>query len=121
MLGIQTLTIGYTKDIALAETIARETGAKELIIRTCPEARSLNLSKNDQAMWIEKGWRLEGHLACKTLIEETAEEEDARMKQIKIVNGVSRKDRMQRTISWEGYSEGGRLKAGMEVEEPDGP
>lgn len=30
MLGIQTLTIGYTKDIELAEEIARQAGAKEL-------------------------------------------------------------------------------------------
>ena len=30
MLGIQTLTIGYTKDIGLAEEIAKEAGAKEL-------------------------------------------------------------------------------------------
>ena len=30
MVGIQTLTIGYTKDIELAEAIARQAGAKEL-------------------------------------------------------------------------------------------
>ena len=30
MIGIKTLTIGYTKDIELAEEIARKAGAKEL-------------------------------------------------------------------------------------------
>ena len=38
------LTIGYTKDIELAEQVARATGAKELIIETRPEGDTLMLS-----------------------------------------------------------------------------
>jgi len=107
MAGIQTLTIGYTKDIALAETIAREAGAKELVVRTCPEAHTLNLSKEDQGIWIEKGWRLEGQMACKTLIEKTPEKEEKRMQA---------KAKLPWEESFEGYSEGGRLKADMEID-----
>lgn len=105
MVGIQTLTLGYTKDIGLAETIAREAGAKELIIRTCPEGQTLNLSNEEQAMWIGKGWRLKGHKAHKTLFEETLEEEERR---------VQPKAKLQPERSYEGYSEGGRLKANMQ-------
>lgn len=105
MIGIKTLTIGYTRDITLAEEIAREAGANELVIRTCPEGDTLNLSKSDQAMWIEKGWRLEGHVACKTLIEELPHEPEDRYQQ---------KNKRQRQALG-GYSEGGRLTASMQV------
>ena len=38
------LSIGYIKDIELAEQVARPTGAKELIIETRPEGDTLMLS-----------------------------------------------------------------------------
>lgn len=107
MVGIMRLVIGYTRDIGLAETIAREAGAKELVIRTCPEGQTLNLSNEEKAMWIDKGWWLKGQMACKTLVEETPGEEEGR---------VQSKAELQRDISYEGYSEGGRLKADMEVD-----
>lgn len=101
MVGIRILAIGYTRDIGLAETIAREAGAKELVIHTCPEAQSLNLSDEEQALWEEKGWRLEGKKACKTLMEAWR---------------MQPKAEPQHERSHEGYSEGGRLTADMEVD-----
>jgi len=78
MLGIKTLTIGYTKDIALAEKIARSTGAKELNIETCLEGHKLFLNEDEQAHWRSKGWRLEGKVARKRLLVDVgADEEDA--------------------------------------------
>ena len=70
MVGIKTLTIGYTKDIELAEDIARATGAQELIIRTCPEGHGLNLNSEERETWLGNRWRLEGKAAHKTLIAE---------------------------------------------------
>lgn len=107
MVGIKTLTIGYTKDNELAEKIARATGAKELLIETRPEGETLMLDTEEQAKWRNRGWRLEGRTAKKTLVA-NAPEEGSR-------NGanVEKKRELQRAYSNEGYSEGGRLKAGM--------
>lgn len=104
MVGIKTLTIGYTKDITLAEEIAREAGANMLVIRTCPEGDTLNLDEDDRAMWIERGWRLESHSAFKALIEEAPAEPDDQVQQKK-----------RRTEALRGDSEGGRLKANTRV------
>lgn len=68
MVGIKTLTIGYTKDIELAETRARVTGVRRLSIQTCPEGHSLNLNEEKRAKWLNQGWRLEGKAAYKTLV-----------------------------------------------------
>ena len=68
MVGIKTLTIGYTKDIELAEKAARATGVRRLSIQTCPEGHSLNLNEEGRAKWLDQGWRLEGKTACKTLV-----------------------------------------------------
>ena len=131
MLGIQTLTIGYTKDIGLAEEIAKEAGAKQLgrspaslndhirlsrtaVIRTCPEGRTLNLNPKERAKWIEKGWQLVGQEAHKTLIEESIEQETQQTQRKEKSNRQSQKHNMQRELS-EGYSEAGRLKASMQV------
>ena len=70
MVGIQTLTIGYTKDIVLAEEIARDIGTKELIIRVHPEGNSLGLNTEERALWSDAGWSLDGSKAHKWLTQE---------------------------------------------------
>lgn len=138
-MGIQTLTIGYTKDIELAEAIAREAGVKELsktfhtlfpptantnhiatttiVIRTCPEGEDLFLSRSERAKWIERGWRLVGRTARKTLINESPEQPASQILRQRDAdaNLHRQKHKMQREMSIDGYSEGGRLKANMEV------
>ena len=65
MVGIKTLTIGYTKDIELAEKAARAIGVRRLSIQTCAEGHSLNLNE-ERAKWLDHGWRLEGKTVYKT-------------------------------------------------------
>lgn len=107
MIGVKTLTIGYTKDIKLAEKIARATGAKELIIETRPEGDTLMLNAKEQGKWRKRGWRLEGRKAKKTLMANIVEDHSG--------NGTEeeRRSEMQRGPTREGYSGGGRLKASM--------
>ena len=107
MVGIKTLTIGYTKDHELAEKIARATGAEELLIETRPEGETLMLDTEEQAKWRNRGWRLEGRTAKKTLLANTPEENS--------MDGtnVEKKRELQKAYSAGGYSEGGRLKADM--------
>ena len=109
MIGIKTLTIGYTKDIGLAEQIARATGAKELLIETRPEGNTLMLNTEEQAEWRNRGWTLEGRTAKKTLIADIVNyhlgDESERERK--------RRSDVQSTHLKEGYSEGGRLKADM--------
>ncbi|KAK4691041.1 hypothetical protein P7C71_g5877, partial [Lecanoromycetidae sp. Uapishka_2] len=115
MFGIRTLTIGYTKDIELAEKIARLTGAKELEIETCPEGRKLFLNDKEQQDWRDRGWRLEGKTARKTLLQDATDEEgEEKQREEKAVTQIRRRG-VQRTLSAGGYSEGGRLKAIMQV------
>lgn len=114
MYGIETLTIGYTKDIALAEHIARATGAKEVVIRTCPEAHSLNLDNEERATWMEKGWRLLGQTARKSLVDKSMGNPVRESQWSSEVRKRLQKSKTQRDSSREGYSEGGRLKANME-------
>ncbi|KAK3175371.1 hypothetical protein OEA41_002618 [Lepraria neglecta] len=68
MVGIKTLSIGYTKDIELAEKVAPTTGAPQLFVRTCPEGKSLDLNQEERACWLDKGWYLQGKTAHKTLV-----------------------------------------------------
>lgn len=96
MVGIQSLTIGYTKDIELAEEIAKDAGAEELIIRVCPEGNTLHLSKQERLQWISRGWRLEEATARKTLSKKK-----------------SVKKRFRRSKRNQGDSDGGRLKSSM--------
>lgn len=110
MVGIKTLTIGYTRDIELAENVARATGAKELCIETQPEGETLMLNEEEQAEWRNRGWTLVGRTAKKTLVPIVEDDDDdarsrteEKDKQIKIQSGNVNK----------GYSEGGRLKASM--------
>lgn len=107
MIGIKTLTIGYTKDIELAEEIARATGAKQLLIETMPEGNTLMLSAAEQAEWASRGWSLEGRTAKKALKPNTVEDYSG--------NGTEeeRKNEVQKGYISEGYAEGGRLKASM--------
>lgn len=107
MVGINTLTIGYTKDNELAEKIARATGANELFIETRPEGETSMLDTKEQAKWRNRGWRLEGRTAKKTLLANAPEE--GSMDEAK----GEKKRELQRAYSSEGYSEGGRLKAAM--------
>ena len=107
MVGIKTLTIGYTKDIKLAEIVARNVGAHELIIQTRPEGHSLNLNTKERAEWLDNGWRLDEKTAHKILAVQTTESRDA----------ASPESTKQRESSYEGYSEGGRLKASMMVKD----
>ena len=109
MVGIKTLTIGYTRDIELAEKIARATGAKELHIETMPEGDTLMLDDEEQAEWTRRGWQLEGRTAKKKL---TADTMDVR-------TDAKRKSNIQSGYMIEGYSEGGRLKASMLVKSPE--
>lgn len=67
MRGLQRLEVGYTKDIKLAEEIARKAGANELIVRTCPEDHTLNLDESEQKVWRARGWKLDGPIATKIL------------------------------------------------------
>ena len=67
MVGIKTLTIGYTKDIELAEQIAQDAGAEELIVKVQPEGHSLGLSDEERLLWWNRGWRLAGDTAHKSL------------------------------------------------------
>ena len=67
MVGIKSLTIGYTKDIELAEQIVRLTGAKELEVRTSPEGNMLMLNEKERELWLERGWELKGKTAHQTL------------------------------------------------------
>ena len=111
MIGINTLTIGYTKDIKLAEEIARASGAQELFIETRPEGDTLMLDVEERALWRNKGWTLEGRTAKKTLV--SISEENFRV-------GIreERKSEMQSGFISGGYSEAGRLKANMLFEKP---
>ena len=68
MVGIRSLTIGYTKDIELAEEIAKDAGAQELTIRVLPEGNTLGLRQEERVKWESQGWRLEGATARKTLV-----------------------------------------------------
>ena len=104
MVGIKTLTIGYTKDFELAEKIARATGAKELAIETRPEGDTLMLSAEEQAEWRNRGWLLVGRTAKKTLVADHAGENQPEK---------GKKSEIQNVHGKEGFSEGGRLKAHM--------
>lgn len=68
MVGINSLTIGYTKDIKLAEDIAKDAGARELTIRVYPEGNTLGLRQEDRLKWEKQGWRLEAATAHKSLV-----------------------------------------------------
>ncbi|KAL9134105.1 MAG: hypothetical protein Q9175_004712 [Cornicularia normoerica] len=107
MIGIRTLTIGYTKDIELAEKIARVTGAKYLSIETRPEGDTLLLDMEEQAKWRSRGWWLEGRTAKKTLVANIVDDHEG------IGTHEERKSEVQSGRMGEGYSEGGRLKASM--------
>ena len=109
MIGIKTLTIGYTRDIELAEEIARATGAKELHIETRPEGHTLMLDIEDQAEWRKRGWKLEGRTAKKELVADTVDDRA----------DDERKSKIQSGHTTEGYSEGGRLKASMLEKNPE--
>ena len=109
MVGIKTLTIGYTRDIELAEKIARATGAKELRIETMPEGDTLLLDDEEQAEWRKRGWKLEGRTAKKKLVADTVDDKTE----------AERKSEIQSGYLSEGYSEGGRLKASMLVKSPE--
>lgn len=106
MVGIKTLTIGYTKDYELAEKIARATGAKELAVETRPEGDTLMLSAEEQAEWRNRGWLLVGRTAKKTLVGDHAGEHQLEKE---------KKSEIQSEHGKEDYSEGGRLKAHMLV------
>lgn len=113
MLGIKTLTIGYTRDIELAEEVARATGAKELCIETRPEGDTLMLNTEEQAEWRSRGWTLVGRTAKKTLVpivgDDDEDEDDARSR----TEEEDEKTKIQSGDVNNGYSEGGRLKASM--------
>lgn len=105
MVGIKTLTIGYTRDIELAEKVARATGANDLRIETMPEGQTLLLDAEEQAEWRKRDWELVGRTAKKKLRADAVEDRTE----------AEKKSRIQRGHRNEGYSEGGRLKASMLV------
>ena len=110
MVGIKTLSIGYTRDIELAEEIARATGAKELRIETRPEGETLMLDAKEQAKWRKKGWTLEGRTAKKMLRPNAVDDVATR------ITEKGKKSKIESGNVKEGYSEGGRLKANMLIE-----
>ena len=112
MIGINTLTIGYTKDIKLAEEIARASGAKELFIETRPEGDTLMLNAEEKALWRNGGWTLDGRTAKKTLVPSLGEDS------FRAGIREERKSEMQSGYISGGYSEAGRLKANMLFEKP---
>lgn len=96
MVGIRTLAIGYTKDIELAERIAKDAGVEELIISVRPEGISLGLNDPERKQWSNAGWRLEGTTARKHLDKRT----------------------IARELSFQDQdSQGGRLKSSMIVKD----
>ena len=103
MIGIKDLTIGFTKDIELAERIARATGAQNLAIETRPEGDTLLLNSEEQAEWRSRGWALDGRTARKILMANMEDEKERIDK---------KKDEVQRR-GHQSYSEGGRLTASM--------
>lgn len=107
IVGIKTLTIGYTKDYELAEKIARATGAKELLIETSPEGEKLMLNAREQRTWRRRGWRLEGRTARKMLRADSVEENS--------MGGIEdeKKSEVQNEYTSDEHSEDGRLKASM--------
>ena len=112
MVGIKALTIGYTKDIELAERVAGATGAKELIIETRPEGDTLMLDEDEQAEWRKRGWRLEGRTAKKTLVTDGAEDcsgDEAEKED----GGRRERSDLQPRNPGEEISEPGRLTASM--------
>ena len=107
---------------------------KNTVIRTCPEAHSLNLDANERKRWIESGWRLVNEKAYKTLIEDitttitttatTTEMEELSATTILTHNDAAslrrcEKENIQRALSRDGYSEGGRLTANMIAKKTD--
>ncbi|MCJ1377310.1 hypothetical protein MMC17_000404 [Xylographa soralifera] len=112
IVGIQTLQIGYTKDIELAEKIARSTGARELSVRVCPEGAELPLNAEERNEWGRRGWRLEAAVAYKTLIPyemdqtQASDQEDRKKRTREARRGLERRP-----------SRGGRLKASMFVDD----
>ena len=68
-IGIQTLTLGYTKDLDLAERVARAARVQELVVRICPKSGGIVLNQRERSHWLGRGWRLERAVAQKTLIE----------------------------------------------------
>lgn len=116
MIGIKTLTIGYTRDIELAEEIAKATGAKELYIETQPEGETLMLNTEEQAEWRNRDWTLEGRTAKKTLVANTADDhadDKSKERKSEIQNEGDNGDENENVN--QNYSEGGRLKASMLV------
>ena len=108
IVGIQTLQIGYTKDIELAEKIARATGARELSVRVCPEGAELRLNAEERNEWARRGWRLEAAVAYKTLISSDKEQtQSSDQKEKKIGIGKARGN-LEREASKDG-----RLTASM--------
>ena len=73
IVGITTLNIGYTKDIELAEKVARATGARQIFIQTSPEGHSLGMNEEERAKWLDWGWQLEGKTAYKNLVIDVVE------------------------------------------------
>lgn len=69
IVGIQTLTLGYTKNLDLAERVARTARVQELIVRICPKSGGIVLNQRERSHWLGRGWRLERAVAQKTLIE----------------------------------------------------
>ncbi|KAI9814206.1 MAG: hypothetical protein M1827_003372 [Pycnora praestabilis] len=67
MRGLKQLTVGYTRDVILAEEIARTAGVEEIIIRVRPEDHHHGLTREEHAQWIIGGWHFEGAEAHKTL------------------------------------------------------
>ncbi|KAF2091722.1 hypothetical protein K490DRAFT_61151 [Saccharata proteae CBS 121410] len=63
--GLRKLTIGYTKDLDLAQKVANSVGAEELVVQLAPESRWYGVDDLDRAAWISKGWTIEDREARK--------------------------------------------------------
>lgn len=49
IVGIQTLTLGYTKNLDLAERVARTARVQELIVRICPKSGGIVLNQRERS------------------------------------------------------------------------
>ena len=119
MTGITTLTIGYTKDNELAEEIARATGARELVIKCCPEGNERNLNEQEEQRWLNNDWRFMGKAAHKTLIAEELEDQEMTEERDKLME--RRKSLIQGERGIGTAADIGRIMSSMEVKESDQP
>jgi len=64
--GLQTLTIGYTRDLELAAVVARKAGAANVAVRVLPEDSWSRFNAAEESTLSKQGWQIIGMEICKT-------------------------------------------------------